>query len=88
MDKDDLETYRILGGKDMSLDSKLVYLRDRYYCEFKTDHFNYYALIDTINDFVDTSDGISMYFVLILMICSGVIILIRNKKEHNVSDSK
>ena len=26
-DKDALETYRILEGKDISLDSKLVYLR-------------------------------------------------------------
>lgn len=71
--------------KHIEFNSKLVYLRDKYYCEFETDHFSYYALVDTINDFVDTSDGINMYFILVLMVMSGFIILIR-KKERSPLD--
>jgi hypothetical protein len=94
-DKDGLEMYRVLFDlPDSEFDEYLVTINGNHYCEFKTDHFSPYALVDKKNDnqFIQIFTGgnqslkifiIALAFILTsLLIIFSIFLLIKKKKRR------
>ncbi len=88
-DKDDLEVYRVLFDlPDSEFDEYVVTIDNKHYCEFKTDHFSPYALIDKKSD-NNFSKIIIVVSILILLIMIAILLFIlfkRNKDENQNSN--
>lgn len=75
----DLQIYRIKQDADDNFETNIVNIKNRNYCEFQTNHFSPYTMIDekTINDIILS---ILPYLILIFLILL-IIILIKRKKD-------
>ena len=86
-DKQDLEVYRVLFDfPDDDFEEHIVTIDSNSYCEFKTDHFSHYALIDKKNEnnlikFISISSAFILILLLILLI--AYLIYKKFKKTDN-----
>lgn len=86
-DKGDLEVYRVLFDlPDSEFEEYVVTIDDKHYCEFKTDHFSPYALVDKkSDDNLLKKSMISVFILLIIIITIVILWLAKQKanKNHN-----
>ncbi len=89
-DKDDLEVYRVLFNlPDSEFDEYVVTIDNKHYCEFKTDHFSPYALVDKKSD--DNFSKIIIVvsiLILLIMIAILVFIFLKKNKDKNQNSNK
>ena len=80
----DLEIYRIKEDADDDFDERVVDINNRNYCEFETDHFSPYTMIDenTLNDIIQTILPYLLLLLILLFLILLIIILIKRKKDE------
>lgn len=84
-DLTDLQIYRIKEDADDDFDEKVVNINNRSYCQFETDHFSPYTMIDE-NTLYDIIQQILPYLLLLLILLFSIlliIILLKRKKDKD-----
>lgn len=82
-DKDDLEVYRVLFDlPDSEFDEYVVTIDNKHYCEFKTDHFSPYALVDKKSDDNLLKNSMNSVFILLIIITTIVILWLAKYKGN------
>ena len=83
----DLQIYRIKQDADDNFETNVVNINNKNYCEFQTNHFSPYTLIDekTISDIILS---IFPYFLILLLILFILIFKKRDKDEDKYKEAK
>lgn len=85
-DKDDLEVYRILyGSEDAEFTEEIVKIDGVRYCEFKTDHFCPYVLVDKDMKYINSSYVLLGIIGLIISFAGGYLtsMFVAQRKKEN-----
>ena len=85
-DLDDLEVYRVLFDlPDDEFNEYVVTINSNHYCEFKTNHFSPYALIDKKSDSTPIKIiVISSFFIIFILFIIFLILLLLRKKHKTL----
>ncbi len=81
----DLQIYRIKQDADDDFDETIVNINNRNYCEFQTNHFSPYTMIDenSINDIIQSLIPYMLLLLILTLISLFIIIITKRKKAED-----
>ncbi len=81
----DLQIYRIKQDADDNFDTNIVNINNKNYCEFQTNHFSTYTIIDerTTNDIILSILPYLILLLILILISLFILILTKRNKDED-----